>query len=562
MPSGGSSRGDQGGLVVVFLVLLFATFLFSANSSSGQRSAVAGVIAMLLFPLAWFSPRAGLPAMIIYLMIMGGFRRFLIPLLGYTELDPLLIVSPAVATICFLNFVVNRQLKPTTQIGKWVIGLMACMGLAVFNPLQGGPLVGLTGAAFYLVPLMWYCIGRNFGTEQAIRTIVRLVLITSVLGAVYGLKQRFFGFSDAELTWFRLSAFSNAVGGTQRAMSFFTSPAEYANFLSVGITICYSYVLKGRRVFILLSLFLAYAMLLTGIRGVVFYTAGACMVMWAIQGRSMRAWLPRVVLAAIFVGLGGFFSLQQIGSAAQSVGGGSGGAELLNHQVEGLTNPLAKNSTAHDHISLIAGGLVEGIKMPIGYGLGATTAGSSRFGGSITYNAENDLGSIFFSLGLIGGIFFAGSIVVTFRAAILYWYHTRNYAPLVVIGILVSCFGNWLTSGNYAQSVFVWIMIGCLDRCWRDGRGVPGLDLKLKTNRSSIAVWKQAMARRLGGMSPSWESSFLRASQKKPKTTGNANIPANGRAATRRLTPSAERALTRAKSVAENNLTSDLQVDG
>ena len=568
MPAGGSSRGDQGGLVVVFLVLLFATFLFSANSSSGQRGAVAGVIAMLLFPLAWFSPRAGLPAMVIYLMVMGGFRRFLIPILGYTELDPLLIVGPAVATICFINFVINRQIKPTTQIGKWVIGLMACMGLAIFNPLQGNPLVGLTGAAFYLVPLMWYCVGRNFGTVQTIKTLANLVLITSIFGAVYGLKQHFFGFTDAELQWFRLAAFSNAVGGTERTMSFYTSPAEYANFLAIGIAICFSYFLKGKKIFILLILFLAYAMLLTGIRGVFFVSAGACMVMWAVQGRDQRAWVPRVVLAVFIVGLGGFFSLQQLGGAAKSVGGGDTGAEMVNHQIEGLTDPLGKNSTAQNHLGLIGIGIIEGIKMPVGYGLGATTLGVGHFGGAgaTTFNAENDVASIFYSLGLIGGIFLIGSIVVTFRAAFMYWAQTRTAAPLVVLGILVSSYGNWLTAGNYAQSVFVWVLVGCLDRCWRDGRAVPGFTSPTKGDLGAIAIWKRTLSRRLRGVSPSWEASYRRAGKGKVKPALDTEDSASRRASTnsmvQRLTPSAARALERARSAAENNLPGEAQVEG
>jgi hypothetical protein len=568
MPAGGNSRGDQGGLVVVFLVLLFATFLFSANSSSGQRSAIAGVVTLLIFPIVWFAPRAGLPAIVIYLMTMGGFRRFLIPLLGYTELDPLLLVSPFVATICFINFIVNRQIKPTTQLSKWALALMAFMGVAVFNPLQGSPLIGLTGAAFYLVPLMWYCIGRNFGSAQVIKSVSYLVLFTSTVGAFYGLKQHFFGFSDAELQWFALSTFTNQVGGTQRAMSFYTSPAEYANFLSIGIVVCVSLFLKGQRAFIPVALFLAYAMLLTGIRGIVFCCAGACMVMWAVQGNKIRAWIPRLVVACLVVGVGGLFGLQQIGAASESVGGGASGAEMVNHQIEGLTDPFGKKSTAQGHIGLITTGILSGIKMPIGYGLGSSTMGVGRFGGSTFFNAENDLGSIFYSLGVFGGIAFVGSIVVAFRAAGLYWHHTRSYAPLVLLGIFVSSNGNWLTAGNYAQSVLVWLLVGCLDRAWRDGKTVPGYVQKSKQNKSSIAIWKRSMARRLSGVSPSWEASYRRANSGTALRTVVAPSDSSDLSETqeehgeikgKRLTPSAQRALERATREMDTSRESGLQ---
>lgn len=548
MPSGGNSRGDQGGLVVVFLVLLFATFLFSANSSSGQRSAIAAVVALLLFPLVWLVPRAGVPAVIAYLMVMGGFRRALIPILGYTELDPLLLVSPIVATICFVNFLIHRQLRPTTQLGKWTIALMACMGLAVFNPLQGNPLVGLTGAAFYLVPLMWYCIGRRFGNPRSINIIVNVTLFTICIGAVYGLKQHFFGFSDAELRWFQLSTFSNRVGGTERAMSFYTSPGEYANFLAIGIVIAFGLRLRGQKYFILLSLFLGYALLLTGVRGAVFNAAGACTVLWAMQGRTLRAWLPRIIAAVLIVGVGGFFGAQQIGVASKSVGGGNSGAEMVNHQVEGLTDPFGEKSTAQGHVSLIFTGILSGIRMPIGYGLGASTMGAGRFGGSTFFNAEYDLGSMFFSLGAIGGIAFIGTMIVVYRATVLYWHSTRNYAPLFVMGILVASNGSWLVAGNYAQSVLVWTLIGCLDSSWRDGTSVPGFIQKLRQNKSPSAIWKNALLGRLKGVSPSWGASYRRAKGRpEPAQPDSSDLRQVNDAVVVRLTPSAVRALARTR---------------
>ena len=566
MPTGGSSRGDQGGLVVVFLVLLFATFLFSANSSSGQRNAIAGVASLTLFPLLWFAPRTGMPVALVFLMTLGGFRRGLIPIFGYTEFDPLLLVSPVIATICFVNFAIKRQLKPTTQLSKWVLAFMLLMGISVLNPLQGGPLVGLTGAAFYLVPLMWYCIGRQFGTPGTVKAIMQVTLTVSILGALLGLKQHFFGFSDAEKEWFYLSHFTNQVGGTERAMSFYTSPAEYANFLSLGVIICFCSFLRGQRGFLLIALFLAYAMFMTGIRGIVICCVGACTLMWAVQGQTIRGWIPRIVIALIVVGVGGVFGLLQIGSAAETIGGGASGAEMVNHQIEGLTNPLKKGSSTQGHLGNIGTAIVEGIKMPIGYGLGSSTMGSTRFGGSASFNAETDVATILYAMGLIGGIAFIGTIVVCFRALGLYWYHTRTYIPLVVMGALVSSNGNWLTPGNYAQSVFVWMLIGCLDRTWNDGRNIPGLIEKMKRASGSINIWKNTLAKRLKGTNPSWEAAYLRAGQSGASPSGPTLVPSLNteaasirQTATSRLTPSAKRALERSTQVDEGSSPKELR---
>jgi hypothetical protein len=412
---------------------------------------------------------------------------------------------------------------------------------------------------------MWYCIGKNVGTPQIIRIIVDTVLFFSVLGAFFGLKQHFFGFSDAEQQWFSLANFSNQVGGTERPMSFLTSPSEYANFLSLGITICFSKLLRGQKGYVLLGLFLAYALFLTGIRGAVGGCVGGCTFMWAIQGREVRAWLPRLVIGALVVGVGGLLGLQQVGSVAETVGGGSSGADMLNHQVQGLTDPLSKNSSLHGHAGNIGQAFINGIKMPIGYGLGASTIGSVRFGGAASFNAETDIATLFHSLGMIGGIIFIGVIVTCFRSAGLFWYHTRTYAPLAVMGVLVSSNGNWLTPGHYAQSAFIWIMIGCLERSWRDGRSVPGFTLKRKQSKSSIAIWKRVLARRLSGVSPSWEASYRRASQKGSALASETAQPlldgaeTRAQTPTKRLTPSAERALARAARENESELQSGLR---
>ncbi|MBC8103076.1 MAG: hypothetical protein H7Z41_10870 [Cytophagales bacterium] len=574
---GGASRSDQSGMAVVLLVLIFAAFLFSANSTTGQRNVIAGVLAVVLFPLAWFLPRVGLPVVAIYMTTMGGFRRLLIPAFGYTELDPLLLVGPIVAVLCFVNLVTNKQLRPTTKVGKWTLVLMALMAVAVVNPLQGSILVGISGIFFYIVPIMWYCVGRNTGTPQIMTALIRTLLVITILGALLGLKQGFFGFSDAEQLWFRESGFSLAVIGTQRTMSFFTAPSEYGSFLSIGIVIAFSYFLRGARLAVVPMLLLFYGLLLTSQRGAVVGTAGACMVMWAVQGRSVRAWIPRIVAAALVLGIGGYISLKQLSSVTEAVGGNDGGAVMLNHQIEGLTDPFGKGSTAGGHLALIGWGIMGGIRTPIGHGLGSTTMGSGRFGGTATFSSEYDIGSMFWSLGVFGGVVFVGMIVATYRTLGLYWYHTRSHIPLVMIGILVTSQGSWLAPGHYAQSAIVWIMIGCVDRIWRDGRLIPGLTQKLAGRKTSLSIWKQAIARRLSGASPSWEASYRRAGggtslDRTPPGLAGAGlpdpqtVPDDGEAEPpapkpRRITPSAQRALERASGASRSDFASEGSVN-
>jgi hypothetical protein len=135
---------------------------------------------------------------------------------------------------------------------------------------------------------------------------------------------------------------------------------------------------------------------------------------------------------------------------------------LVQHQVEGLSDPFGERSTAKGHVSMVWDGIRTGLKAPWGHGLGATTGAAGKFGGN-TLGTEADVSDMFVSLGLIGGILYACIVWRALRMAVTLWQSTRSPLVLMTTGILLQQLLSWMNTGQYATVMFDWVAIGTLD---------------------------------------------------------------------------------------------------
>jgi hypothetical protein len=218
--------------------------------------------------------------------------------------------------------------------------------------------------------------------------------------------------------------------------------------------------LQGKRTALLPVPLLAVALFLASSRGAVLTTLAACTMLWAVQGRAVRSWAPRMVLAVALAAVGLVFSVQQV----QKVQGDERTRDLLQHQTAGLLNPLdEEHSTVHIHTAMVQYGLQRAYAKPLGYGLGATTIAASKYG-KANESTDLDLFNLAVSLGWGGGLLYAVIIPVVMLGAFENWRRTRSPAALGILGILVMTLGHWLNGGQYALALLVWISIGVLDR--------------------------------------------------------------------------------------------------
>jgi hypothetical protein len=430
------------------------------------RVAVAGGVLALIVGAAALRPPLAIALTVGFLILLGEIRRLLIPWMGWSGQDPLLMVAPAVAVLLVSVAVLRGEARLSTPLARWIAMLMAVMLLQMFNPLQGGLAVGVAGALFYMIPLCWYWVGRaNASADLLDGVLYRVAVPLAAVAAVMGIYQAYYGLLPHQAAWVTLGGYEAlSLSGTVRPFSIFPSAAEYTHFLGVGMVLIWAAWLRRQRVALVLLLpLLGWGILLAGTRTVVVTTLLAMTVLWAVQGRTRAVWLPRLGLAAVLAIGGVALSL----GSAENTGEGAA-AVALQHQMSGLRNPLdAEHSTARTHLSLFTGGIQEGFRQPLGYGLGATTIAAGKFGGDIR-GTERDLSNLFVALGL-GGILYAVVIGLVLIRAVRLWTRTRHVLVLGMLGALVAELFLWLYGGHYAIVTLLWLGIGMMDRFVEEG---------------------------------------------------------------------------------------------
>jgi hypothetical protein len=410
----------------------------------------------------------------VFLLTLGDLRRIVGIFAGVPSLDPLLLVGAAVAV--YVAVPVLLRLKVNEVLSKAVLGLTVLMVLEVFNPRQGSFLVGLSGALFCLVPLLWFWIGRRYATERMVFLLFYRVFVPmGVLAALLGIYQTYVGFLPWEETWIKAvgSSYSalNLGGGHVRSFGFSVNSVEYGNLLVIASVGIIAAVLAGNQVYALLLPVMFYAMILASMRGGLLKLLLASATMWALSGKGSKAWLPRLVLAFI-VGLG--CMVYMFGSRGDDSGAGaplgkkaSSAQYATRHVTQGLSHPFdSRYSTAGNHWELFEGGIASGFSYPIGSGLGFVTLGAGKFGGqpSGSGSSEVDISDQFITLGAVGGFLYLFIIGLTFKRAVTYVKRSPRALGLPLIGLFLSLLGGWIALGQYAVAPMVWIFIGFLAR--------------------------------------------------------------------------------------------------
>ena len=457
----------------IAVMLLVALPLPCLLRSDHQHTAMAAILTATLCALALRSPASGAALSLAFLAILGDYRRYAGYFAGYPASDALLLVAPATAFfLCCLTLVSGKRVSGSGALSITVLLLAALMTAQIFNPAQGGLVVGLGGALFYLVPLLWFWIGRVYADRETVELVLRRVIVPlGVAAAVLGLWQSLRGLLPFEAAWMEATnadaANYNAVLISQdvvRAFGFFSSSAEYARFLLLASTITVALWLGDRSRWIWVLPLLLAAMFLVSSRGPVVLFVLTTVVLWAVRARARGAWLPRLLVA----GAAGFSLLAAGLLGLKAVHLSDRVEVLVSHQVEGLLNPAdTEKSTAVGHLALTAQGVLEGFAAPAGRGLGATTLAASKFGTGV-YSAEMDFANVFYSLGFLGGFLYLTVIVLAMGRALSLWKRRRTSLELAMLAALTCTLTAWMIGGEYSITAIVWFVIGAVDRSYSE----------------------------------------------------------------------------------------------
>lgn len=453
---------------------LFGILMCGAESriepSLGQLASLfRWTVPLVMTSVVWLmtavSPAVGLSVFVALVPFIGLIRREMIPLSGYSGNDPITLYTALVVGGIMVRLLVSRRIQLNTLAAKLLLPLLVVMALQVFNPAQGGLVVGIAGALFYFVPILFFFVGRSTVDEKVLARMFSVILVSGILCALYGLYQHFFGFNDREWAWVEATRYRQQMFGVYRVFSTFLSFGEYVVFAGMALMVAWTRLLRRQWLYLPVFLLLGFAIFLSSSRSVVICALVACVVTWSVLSRNRRGWVQRGIVAGVAAVLGLIYSLGTVGDAPVVL---DRNAVLIGHQAAGLTDPLGEESTGRQHLDLVLFGLRSGIIRPAGVGLGATTVAAEKFGTVKDVHTEVDITNFIVSTGTIGGILYFLMVVVMFRRLIGYWVRTRSMVALTALGLATVAIGNWTTGGYYAPSSIMWLVLGGIDVClWR-----------------------------------------------------------------------------------------------
>lgn len=467
--------------------LLYPAVIVAVALISGlafaHPSLIRSVMLMALLPavvgVGLLAPSKLLYGMAVWLVVLGLIRRLMDTTApaGLGGLgDPLLLVEPAVMIL--LVAVAGRRgaFRGRTRLANAVLVLTVLAVVEAVNPLQGSPLVGVAGMLFVLVPILAFWVGRAMVDDEVLRKLLSLIAVLAIPAVAYGLFQQYAGMPSWDAAWVRTAGYAALnVGGTIRSFGTFSSASEYGAYLGIGLVI-FAAAFTKRHIFpfaLAAACLLGYGIFYESIRGIVVLGAGALALMAAARFGLRPA-------GALLAGLGGIVILGVLAGhfASQASAASTPGAALVQHQVQGLANPLNPNSsTLKGHFAEMVSGFHSAVTVPIGHGTGSITIAASRYGGA-NKGTEVDPSNVGVAFGLPGLIAYLVVVVLgllrTYRIALT----TRSWWTLAALGLLVVTFLQWTNGGQYAVAWLPWLVMGWADRS--DAGGVllasPSLD--------------------------------------------------------------------------------------
>ncbi len=438
-------------------------------------------IAVPVLALALRAPRHLVLGLAIWLAGVGLLRRLLYGLGSHALLgDPLLLVE-ALVMVLLVGVALSRGAgRRRTRLANAVLVICLLALVEAVNPLQGGISVGIGGLLLVLVPVLAFWVGRSLVDDRTMRHLLVLLAILAVAASIYGLVQTLAGFPPWDQRWIQAVTSNGTyaalnVGGVIRAFSSFSSSAEYASFLGVGLVAWFA--LGRRKALLPLALgaiaLLGTAIVLDSSRGIVVLSVVALGVMVAARARLglVPAALAGVAAVAVLVVV-----LSHLGP--HQVQGTGSTAALLNHQVSGLSQPLnPQSSTLRIHLQELGQGLRSGFTNPVGHGTGSITLAASKFGGT-AQTTEVDPSNAAVAWGVAGLAAYLVVVLVGMARAYRLAAARRDFVALAVLGLLVATLLQWLNGGQYAVAWLPWLALGWVDRSWISWRSAGGGELE------------------------------------------------------------------------------------
>ena len=295
-----------------------AAFTILAVAAGGQilrAWLLTAVVWLMAMPLL-VSLEAGLIAMMLFEPVRGVLRRAQYLFVDYAAQDPIHVLTPIVTLLAFGVLIRARRLE--MFVATPLAGAVSILGiiyvLEIFNPLQGGLFVGLSGTLFMLVPLVWFYFGQAID-EKFINRALQLVIVLAIITSAYGLYQLVYGYPAFEQYWIDNTDFYDSinVGHVRRALATFSSAEEWGRYAEIAAIAALGFatgtkLLVRKLGWIICGATLIGAVLLSGQRTAIFGLLVGVATLVLLGAHSFPRMLTRlgmlllpIVLIAVFV---------------------------------------------------------------------------------------------------------------------------------------------------------------------------------------------------------------------------------------------------------------------
>lgn len=450
------------------LLLLFPLALAMAAVGLGDATVARGLIGFFGFAVfvvvAVNSRPLALTFVVGWLALLGFTRRALIPFAGWSNQDPLLLLSPAAAAVLL---VAARSHKPPARTALSALAgfLLLWTGAQVLNPYEGSLIHAAQAALFYMTPLLWFFVGRRITRDEHDRVLTTALWMLVPVMAL-GTWHTMGNFLPFDLTWLHVSGQGAAVflpGFRIRPFSTLVSPQEYGYYLS------FASVILAARLLHRAGPYRFQQMVLVGSLTLLFFQASRSIFIFCLLA-MVAVYLVKKRTALAFIGVGSalatVFVLTTVVSVAppdETEATGSRSTWVLAlHQISGLTNP--GESTAGLHLELIQSGFTAGVRNPLGLGISAGSIVEDRENEDAGASAENDVASTTAALGIPAGAALLGFVIVGIGAAYRMERLDPSWRHLAVFGLGVAAINQWLSGTLYSTSTLLFLSMGVVAR--------------------------------------------------------------------------------------------------
>jgi len=466
---------------IIWLAPVQAVCAFTVLAIIGAGQILRGWILAALFfllaaPLA-LGVEAGLVAMIVFEPFRGLIRRAEYLIVDYSQFDPIHILTPMVALMA-LGLMLQRyrlNIVRATPLASSVSILAAIFFVQIFNPLQGGLMIGLSGAMLILVPVCWFYFGQAV-SPRFIRIAFQLIVALGIVASLYGIYQLIYGYPQFEQYWLENVEFyvSIGVGHVKRPLATFTNAEEWSRYIVMGALIAFGFGAGASRLlnrfgWFVCGVALSTVLLFTGQRTAIFglLLGIACLVMLGaknMRGASVRLTLLLIPLLLVVV-LAKPPAEDDMWSREETDKIGT----LLSHTQRGTLQPTGEESL-YVRFEVWQDLITNVIPYrPLGSGTGAGSLGALKFSDNVE---ETAIDNFVLVLAVAGGIPAALLFLwILGRATLFALRQTRRANPessgaviarivaaLMPVFVLNNIFG--LTFSLYAVAPIGWLIIG------------------------------------------------------------------------------------------------------